>query len=36
MKVMAAEGRGCIAVPTVATNDVVMHYAFQTIGKADQ
>ena len=36
MKVMAAEGRGFIAMPTVATKDAVTHYAFQTIGEADQ
>jgi LysR family transcriptional activator of nhaA len=36
MKVMAAEGRGFIAMPTCATNDAVGHYGFQTIGKADQ
>ena len=35
MKVMAAEGRGFIAVPTVAVKDAVGHYAFQAIGKAD-
>jgi len=34
MKVMAAEGRGFIAVPTVALKDAVAHYAFQTIGEA--
>ena len=36
MKVMAAEGRGFIAMPTCATNDAVGHYGFQTIGKADR
>jgi LysR family transcriptional regulator, transcriptional activator of nhaA len=36
MKVMAAEGRGFIAVPSIATTDAVGHYAFQTIGQADQ
>ena len=36
MKVMAAEGRGFIAVPTLAAKDAVGHYGFQTIGKADQ
>jgi LysR family transcriptional activator of nhaA len=36
MKVMAAEGRGFIAIPTLAAKDAVGHYGFQTIGKADQ
>ena len=36
MKVMAAEGRGFIAVPTVALKDAVAHYAFQPIGEAAQ
>jgi LysR family transcriptional activator of nhaA len=36
MKVMAAEGRGFIAVPTVALKDAVAHYAFQVIGEAAQ
>ena len=36
MKVMAAESRGFIAVPSVAAKDAVGHYAFQTIGTADQ
>lgn len=36
MKVMAAEGRGFIALPTLATKDAVGHYGFQTIGTADQ
>jgi len=35
MKVMAAEGRGFIAVPTAAVRDAAGHYAFQTIGKID-
>ena len=35
MKVMAAEGRGFIAVPTMAAKDAVGHYGFQTIGQAD-
>ena len=34
MKVMAAEGRGFIAMPTLADKDVVGHYGFQIIGKA--
>ena len=36
MKVMAAEGRGFIAMPTCAMPDAVGHYGFQTIGKADR
>ena len=36
MKVMAAEGRGFIAVPTVALRDAVAHYRFQAIGEASQ
>ncbi|MFO1476564.1 MAG: transcriptional activator NhaR [Verrucomicrobiota bacterium] len=36
MKVMAAEGRGFIAVPTVAARDAVHHYHFHTIGEAAQ
>ncbi len=36
MKVMAAEGRGFIAVPTVALKDAVGHYNFQAIGEASQ
>jgi LysR family transcriptional activator of nhaA len=36
MKVMAAEGRGFIAVPTVATKDAVAHYGFRTIGEAGE
>ncbi len=36
MKVMAAEGRGFIAVPTVAVNEARERYGFQVIGKADQ
>ena len=36
MKVMAAEGRGFIAVPTMAKKDAVAHYNFQTIGEACQ
>jgi LysR family transcriptional activator of nhaA len=34
MKVMASEGRGFIAVPTVAARDAVHHYGFQCIGAA--
>ena len=36
MKVMAAEGRGFIAVPTVALKDAVAHYNFHAIGEASQ
>lgn len=36
MKVMASEGRGFIAVPTVAVNEARERYGFHTIGKADQ
>ncbi len=36
MKVMAAAGRGFIAVPTVALKDAVTHYAFQIVGEATQ
>lgn len=36
MKVMAGEGRGFIAVPTVAAKDAVGHYGFHTIGEAEQ
>jgi LysR family transcriptional activator of nhaA len=36
MKVMAAEGRGFIAVPTVAARDAVGHYGFHTIGTTDR
>lgn len=35
MKVMAAEGRGFIAVPTVAAGDAVGHYRFHVVGEAD-
>ncbi len=34
MKVMAAEGRGFIAVPTVALDEAVKRYGFQMIGHA--
>lgn len=34
MKVMAAEGRGFIAVPTVAVKDAVAHYGFRPVGEA--
>jgi len=36
MKVMASEGRGFIAVPTLAMKDAVAHYGFQPIGQAGQ
>ncbi len=36
MKVMAAEGRGFIAVPSVAVNDALEHYGFQAVGVAAQ
>lgn len=36
MKVMATEGRGFIAVPSLATRDAVDHYGFQLIGRADK
>lgn len=36
MKVMASEGRGFIAVPSVAVNEARERYGFQVIGKADQ
>jgi LysR family transcriptional regulator, transcriptional activator of nhaA len=35
MKVMAAEGRGFIAVPTVALDEAVRRYRFQVVGKAE-
>jgi LysR family transcriptional regulator, transcriptional activator of nhaA len=34
MKVMAAEGRGYIAVPTVALDEAVKHYGFARVGEA--
>ncbi len=34
MKVMAAEGRGFIAVPTVAVRDAVSHYGFHIVGES--
>ena len=36
MKVMAAEGRGFIALPSVAVNDAVGHYGFQAIGQTEK
>ncbi len=35
MKVMAAEGRGFIAVPSLASADAVDHYGFNIIGEAE-
>ena len=34
MKVMAAEGRGFIAVPTVTMDEAMKRYGFQVIGQA--
>ena len=36
MKVMAAEGRGFIALPSVAMNDALGHYGFQAIGRTEK
>ncbi len=36
MKVMAAEGRGFIALPSVAVNDALGHYGFQAIGRTEK
>ena len=36
MKVMAAEGRGFIALPSVAVKDAVGHYGFQAIGGTEK
>jgi len=36
MKVMAAEGRGFIALPSVAVKDAVGHYGFQAIGQTEK
>ncbi len=36
MKVMAVEGRGFIAMPSVAVKDAVGKYGFQIIGRADK
>jgi LysR family transcriptional activator of nhaA len=35
LKVMAAEGRGFIAVPDIAMDEAAKRYGFQVIGKAD-
>lgn len=35
MKVMALEGRGFVAVPTIAAKDAVEHYGFQIIGQTN-
>lgn len=34
MEVMAAEGRGFMAVPTVASREAVLHYGFKVVGHA--
>jgi len=36
MKVMAAEGRGFIAVPGVAEKDAMSHYGFKAIGRTEK
>lgn len=36
MNVMAAEGRGFIAMPTVAAKDALTHYGFHKIGEAPE
>ncbi|MCU0787801.1 MAG: transcriptional activator NhaR [Verrucomicrobia bacterium] len=36
MKVMAAEGRGFIALPSVAVKDASSHYGFRTIGQTEK
>lgn len=36
MKVMAAEGRGFIAVPSLAVEDALQHYGFQVVGVAEE
>ena len=36
VKVMAAEGRGFIALPSVAVKDAVCHYGFQAIGRTEK
>jgi LysR family transcriptional activator of nhaA len=36
MKVMAAEGRGFIALPSVAVRDAMSHYRFQAVGRTDK
>ena len=36
MKVMASEGRGFIAVPTIAVNEARERYGFEAIGKANE
>jgi LysR family transcriptional activator of nhaA len=36
MKIMAAEGRGFIAIPAVAISDAVSQYGYRAIGKADK
>lgn len=36
LKVMASEGRGFLAVPTVAAHEAMGRYGFQVIGRADK
>jgi LysR family transcriptional regulator, transcriptional activator of nhaA len=36
MKIMAAEGRGFIAIPAVAFGDAVAQYGYRQIGRADE
>lgn len=36
MRVMAADGRGFIAVPSITTKDALGHYPFTTIGQTDR
>ena len=36
MKVMAAEGRGFIAIPKVAAKDAIARYGYRVIGQADE
>lgn len=36
MKVMATEGRGFIALPSVAATDAAGHYGFQTVGRTEK
>jgi LysR family transcriptional regulator, transcriptional activator of nhaA len=36
MKVMAAEGRGFIALPSAAVKDAVGHYGYKAIGRTEK
>jgi LysR family transcriptional activator of nhaA len=36
MKVMAAEGRGFIVLPSVVADEAVRRYGFQIVGKAEK